>query len=292
MADHSGRILGDYILRAKIGGGGYGDVYRAEHRLLKRVAVVKVLNEKLQCSHDAKVRFLREAQLASQLRHPYAAHVYDFGVAAEDGLLWIAMELVDGVTLGEWLAKHGPMGIEELVPFFEYMAEAVHAAHAAGIVHRDLKPSNVMVMERQGLLFPKLLDFGIAKGKVTPLVEDEEPIDASGGDKVVTALIQATARITRTGSAVGSRPYMSPEQWGKASDVGPSADIYSLGIIVYEALTGQLPFPAASTDEYFRYHCQAPVPVLAVPSQIRASGTTLTCFRGIVAPSKEWRLAG
>jgi eukaryotic-like serine/threonine-protein kinase len=261
MADVSGRILGDYILRAKIGGGGYGDVYRAEHRLLKRVAVVKVLNEKLQCSHDAKVRFLREAQLASQLRHPCAAHVYDFGAANEDDLLWIAMEFVDGVTLGEWLQKHGSMGLEEFVPFFEDMAEALHAAHVAGIVHRDLKPSNVMVMERQGRLVPKLLDFGIAKGQVAPLVEDGEPIEASGGDKV-TALIQATARITRTGSAVGSRPYMSPEQWGNASDVGPAADVYSCGIIIYEVLTGQLPFPAESTGDFFRYHCQATVPVL------------------------------
>jgi len=262
MADLSGRILGDYIVREKIGGGGYGDVYRADHRLLKRVAVVKVLNGERQCSHDAKVRFLLEAQLASQLRHPYAAHVYDFGVTDEDGLHWIAMELVDGVTLGEWLETHGPMGLEELVPFFEYVAEVVHAAHSAGIIHRDLKPSNVMVMERNGLLVPKLLDFGVAKGRVAPLVEDEEPIDVSGGDKVVTALIQATARITRTGSAVGSRPYMSPEQWGNASGVGPAADVYSLGIIVYEALTGRLPFPAESTDDYFRYHCQAPVPVL------------------------------
>jgi serine/threonine protein kinase/WD40 repeat protein len=262
MADLSGRILGDYILREKIGDGGYGDVYRAEHRLLKRVAVVKVLNEDLQCSHHAKVRFLREAQLASKLRHPYAAHVYDFGVADEDGSLWIAMEYVEGVTLGAWLAKHGPMGLEEFVPFFECMAEAVHAAHTAGIVHRDLKPSNVMVMERRGLLVPKLLDFGIAKGKVAPLVEDEEPINASGDDKVITALMQATARITRTGSAVGSRPYMSPEQWGNASGVGPPADVYSLGIMVYEALTGRLPFPAESTDEFFQYHCHATVPAL------------------------------
>jgi WD40 repeat protein/serine/threonine protein kinase len=261
MADLSGRILGDYILRAKIGGGGYGDVYRAEHLVLMRVAVVKVLNETLQCRHDAKVQFLREAQLASQLRHPYAAHVYDFGVADEDGPPWIAMEFVEGVTLAEWLEKQGPMGLEELVPFFEYVAEVVHTAHAAGIVHRDLKPSNVMVMERNGLLVPKLLDFGIAKGRVAPLVEDEEPVDASGGDKVVTALSQATARITPSGSAVGSRPYMSPEQWGNASGVGPAADVYSLGIIVYEALTGRLPFPAESTD-HFRYHYATPVPVL------------------------------
>jgi serine/threonine protein kinase len=240
MADLSGRILGDYILREKIGDGGYGDVYRAEHRLLKRVAVVKVLNEERQCSDNAEERFLREAQLASQLRHPYAAHIYDFGVSDEDGLLWIAMELVEGVTLGAWLEQHGPMSLEEFVPFFEYVAEVVDAAHAAGIVHRDLKPSNVMVMERKGRLVPKLLDFGIAKGTVAPLVEDDDLVDTSGVDKVVTELIRSTPRrvyrtktapirpmtdpaherrITRTGAGMGSRPYMAPEQWHNASEL-------------------------------------------------------------------------
>jgi eukaryotic-like serine/threonine-protein kinase len=103
MANLAGRKLGDYTLREKIGDGGHGDVYRAEHRVLKRVAVVKVLNEKRQCADNAEARFLREAQLASQLRHPYAAQVYDYGVAEEDGLCWLAMEFVDGVTLAHWL---------------------------------------------------------------------------------------------------------------------------------------------------------------------------------------------
>ncbi len=280
MADLSGRALGDYILREKIGDGGFGDVYRAQHRVLKRVAVVKVLNEERRCSHDAEERFLREAQLASQLRHPYAAHIYDFGVANDDGVLWIAMELVEGVTLREWLKNHGPMDLETFVTFFEHVAEVVHAAHAAGIVHRDLKPSNMMVMERKGLPVPKLLDFGIAKGNVTPLVEDDAPAAASGGDKVATKLIRATPRrqdrtktaprrrsgdkrrITRTGAGMGSEPYMAPEQWRNASGVGPTADIYSLGIIIYEALTGRRPFIAKNSDDYFAHHCYTPVPAL------------------------------
>ncbi len=280
MAVLSGRTLGDYILREKIGDGGFGDVYRAQHRVLKRVAVVKVLNEERRCSPDAKERFLREAQLASKLRHPYAAHIYDCGVANDDGVLWIAMELVEGGTLREWLKKHGPMDLETFVTFFEHVAEVVHAAHAAGIVHRDLKPSNVMVMERKGLPVPKLLDFGIAKGDVTPLVEDDAPAAASGGDKVATKLIRATPRrqdrtktaprrrpgdkrrITRTGAGMGSEPYMAPEQWRNASGVGPTADIYSLGIIIYEALTGRRPFIAKNFDDYFAHHCHTPVPAL------------------------------
>jgi len=262
MADLSGRLLGEYLLRAKIGEGGYGDVYRAEHRRLQRVAVVKVLHENLQSRHDAKVRFVREAQLASQLHHPHAAHIYEVGVADEDGRLWIAMEFVDGVTLADWIAQHGPMRLDEFVPFFECIAEAVHAAHTEDIIHRDLKPANVMVTELNGERIPKLLDFGIAKGKVTPLVDDDETVDASGGDPPVAALVQATNRITHPGSGVGSRSYMSPEQWGNAADVGPAADIYSLGILIYETLAGRLPFPAANTEDFFLYHSQAAVPAL------------------------------
>jgi WD40 repeat protein/serine/threonine protein kinase len=289
MADLSGRKLGDYTLREKIGDGGYGDVYRAEHRVLRRVAVVKVLNEERQCADHGASRFLREAQLASQLRHTNAAHIYDFGVDDEDELMWIAMEYVDGITLADWLQAHGPMSLGELVPLVEQLAEVVEAAHQCGIVHRDLKPSNVMVIEgkgpaSQGKLVPKLLDFGIAKGRVASIAEDE-PAEVTPGDKVETALIRATPsprrrpstktnpsrpelvpehgqRITRTGAGFGSRPYMSPEQWGNASCVGPAADIYSLGVIVYEALTGRVPFTANNTDDYCREHCFAAVPPL------------------------------
>ena len=249
MANLAGRKLGDYTLREKIGDGGHGDVYRAEHRVLKRVAVVKVLNEKRQCADNAEARFLREAQLASQLRHPYAAQVYDFGVADEDGLCWLAMEFVDGVTLAHWLHAHGPMTLEELVPFVECLAEVIDATHQSGIVHRDLKPSNVMVIESMGLVsqgkrIPKLIDFGIAKGRVFA-EGDEQPV--APGDKVVmtTTLIRDAPspwrgeptkplplppgfvpvpehqrRLTPTGVGFGSRSYTSPEQSCNASSVG------------------------------------------------------------------------
>jgi eukaryotic-like serine/threonine-protein kinase len=146
MADLAGRTLGEYVLREQIGEGGYGAVYRSEQPALKRDVVVKVLHQGRQSDGLAAERFLREAQLASRLNHPYAAHVYAFGVAEEDGLQWIAMELVHGITLNDWLKAHGPMPLEQFVPFFECVAEVVHAAHERGIVHRDLKPSNVMVI--------------------------------------------------------------------------------------------------------------------------------------------------
>jgi WD40 repeat protein/serine/threonine protein kinase len=163
LDDLTGRTLGEFILRERIDEGGFGAVYRCDQALLGREAVVKVLHQRLRRHDRALQRFLREAQLASRLDHPYAAHVYAFGIEENDGLLWIAMELVQGVTLNRWLQTRGPLPLEQLVPFFERVAEVVEAAHERGIVHRDLKPSNVMVIERAGQLLPKLLDFGIAK---------------------------------------------------------------------------------------------------------------------------------
>jgi serine/threonine protein kinase/WD40 repeat protein/cell division protein FtsB len=284
--DLSGRTLGEFRLRKLIGEGGHGMIYLAEQAILGREVVVKVLREERD-SPDARERFLREARLAAQLRHLYAAQVYAFGTADGGSLMWIAMELVDGITLAEWLATHGTMSLGELVPFFEQLAEVVDAMHQCGMVHRDLKPANVMVVEgkgpaSQGRLIPKLLDFGIAKGSAALSVEDHKPIEVPAGDRVVTALIRAKPAprrreptktsprpvnvrrrgLTLTGAGFGSRLYMSPEQWGNASGVGPAADIYSLGIMIYEALTGRVPFVASSTDDLIRKHCYETVPPL------------------------------
>src|SRR5262249_1645053 len=149
--DLSGRMLGEFVLREQIGRGGYGAGYRCEQPTLNRHVVVKVLQRN---DDIPEQRFLREAQLASRFEHPYAAHVYAFGVDGEEGLMWIAMELVQGSTLAAWLEQHGPMSLEQFVPFFECVAEVVHAAHTCGIVHRDIKPSNVMVTERGGRSLP------------------------------------------------------------------------------------------------------------------------------------------
>ena len=290
--DLSGCTLGEFVLREQIGTGGYGVVYRCDQPLLKRSAVVKVLHEPRQLSDVSRERFLQEAQLASRLDNPYAAHIYAFGVE-HDGVCWIAMELVHGITLGKWLEANGPMPPELLVPFLECIAEVVQLAHERGIVHRDLKPSNIMVIERGGRLFPKLLDFGIAKvspelalpgsGRASdgaPMIH--EHVDARRPDGVVTTRIGATPnRVQRTAPAqepacsapnerpltgsdacLGSRAYMSPEQWCEPHAVGPAADIYSLGVVAFEALTGTVPFTAESTDEYFQKHRYAEVPSL------------------------------
>ena len=252
MADLIGRPLGEFIVRAQIGEGGYAVVYRCEQPLLGREAVIKVLHARRRGDGAAGERFLREARLASRLDHPYAAHVYQFGVET-DGILWIAMEMVQGVTLGDWLAKHGPMPLDQFVPFFRRVAQVVRAAHERGIVHRDLKPSNVMVIEDGGL-FPKLLDFGIARASnEVALAEPVEPAPEPEAHDY---------RLTSSGSMLGSAPYMAPEQWKNARDAGPAADIYSLGVVAYEALTGRRPFFASTADDYCRQHLEAEVPPL------------------------------
>jgi serine/threonine protein kinase/WD40 repeat protein len=264
------------VLRERIGVGGHGTVYRSEQRELGRDAVVKVLRPRKTNDAGAE-RFVREAKLASRLDHPYSAHVYDFGVE-DDGVRWIAMELVHGNSLGEWLKARGPMPLAQFVPFLELVAEVVHAAHLRGIVHRDLKPSNVMVIESGGRLLPKLLDFGIARLFDAPAGSDEEVPEGGRGDRaaVTTARLrpvpppyrtrtgpdQDAVRLTPLGAVLGSTPYMSPEQWREPWSVGPAADIYALGCLAHEALTGRTPFTAENTAGYCDLHLQAELPSL------------------------------
>ena len=158
----TGRALGDFVLRERLGEGGFGLVYRAEQPRLQREAVVKVLRPGHGTGSEARQRFVREARLAGQFDHPFAAHIYDSD-AEPDGTLWIAMELVRGVPLDRLLRDGGPLPPARFAPFFHRICEVVQSAHERGIVHRDLKPANVMAVEEHGALFPKLLDFGLAR---------------------------------------------------------------------------------------------------------------------------------
>jgi len=262
-AELRGRKLGDFVLRESIGEGGFAAVYRCDQPLLGREAVIKVLHQRLRESEVVLQRFMREARLASRLSHPYAAHVYAFGVEPEDGLAWIAMEMVHGTSLERWLRDHGPLPLEMLVPFFEHVAEVVQDAHDHGIVHRDLKPSNVMMIEYAGRVFPKLLDFGIAKlvddsaGLETTVVpvDVDEPMFTPFGESGRQNLTQANATL-------GSPPYMSPEQWCDPLSAGPRSDLYSLAVMAYEALTGEQPFTGATIAAIGEQHCNAAVPPL------------------------------
>lgn len=247
-----GRTLGKFTVIEQLGKGGSGEVYRAEQVQLGRSAVIKVLRREVAAAPNKVERFLREAKLASRLDHPYAAHVYAFG-AEPDGVLWIAMEHVRGVTLDELIARRRAMPATLFAPLFGRLCEVVHTAHELGIVHRDIKGSNVMVIERAGQLLPKLLDFGIAKGDG----EGVSPgVDGPG--------------LTGHGSTLGSPHYMSPEQWSSPGDVDARADIYALGVLAYRCLAGELPFAGIDRAGLPQAHLERRPPALpaSVPAPV------------------------
>ncbi|TMQ23312.1 MAG: hypothetical protein E6J90_10805 [Deltaproteobacteria bacterium] len=260
-----GRVLGDFVLGEVLGEGGCGTVYRAEQRGLGRPAVVKVVHRSLTARQDAAERFVREARLASRFDHPYAAHVYAFGVE-HDGVMWIAMELVDGTPLSDLVRQSSPLALDQFVPLFERLCEVVQSAHDQGIVHRDIKPSNVMVLARAGRFMPKLLDFGIAK--LVPGTSDlataptERWLELDPMVGAAPRSSEAVRGLTHEGQVLGSPAYMAPEQWRDATTAGPLADQYALALLAYEVLTGAHAFAGPTIEALAEQHRDAPLPAL------------------------------
>ena len=214
---------GKYRLDALLGEGGMGTVYRATHLLIDRPVAVKVLRPRFVGDDAAQHRFRREARAAGRLRHPNAVAVTDFGDTPE-GYVYIVMELLEGRTLRELIADEGPLPAALAVRLMGQAAEAVAAAHEAGVIHRDLKPGNIFVMGGDNVRpAVKVLDFGIAK----LAAESAEDSDAKN--------------LTQTGVMIGTPRYMSPEQCD-GDRLTPASDVYSLGVILYEMLTGVPPF--------------------------------------------------
>lgn len=223
-----GRILdGKYRLDAQLGVGGMGTVYRARHLLIDRPVAIKVLNPRFVEDEAARTRFQREARAAGRLQHTNAVTVTDFGQTT-DGYVYIVMELLEGRTLREVLAKEAPLESARSVSLMLQISGAVAAAHEAGIIHRDLKPANIFIVQRAEVpALVKVLDFGIAKLAADALEEDD------------------IKTLTQIGAMIGTPRYMSPEQCDGA-DLTPAADVYSLGVILYEMLTGTVPFSGST----------------------------------------------
>ncbi|MGC4068837.1 MAG: serine/threonine-protein kinase [Polyangiaceae bacterium] len=234
MADWSANqiIQGRYRLDSLLGRGGMGSVWRAEHLQLKSKVAVKRLDESIAENPDAMARFIREAQASAALRSANVVQVFDYGL--DDGVAFIAMELLEGESLAERIQRLGRLSVDDTMRFMGEVLRAMSKAHGAGIVHRDLKPDNIFIC-RDEPEFAKILDFGVAKLTGS---------SAIGGSH------------TQTGVVIGTPYYMSPEQaQGKAIDA--RSDLWALGVIVYECLTGRLPFFGESFGEILVAICTA-----------------------------------
>jgi serine/threonine protein kinase len=209
-----------YRVEEQIGVGGMGVVYKAQHLLLNRPMAVKVLNPEAVNSPKAITRFQQEAKAATALNHEHIASVKEFGIT-KDGMPYLAMDYVNGPSLADVL-KHGPLDANRATNIFMQACEGMAHAHKRGILHRDLKPANILLAEEKDTTdFVKIVDFGIAK--------------------ILPAVDQESIKLTQTGELFGTPQYMSPEQWN-GSSADARTDIYSIGSVMYESLTGKPPF--------------------------------------------------
>jgi serine/threonine-protein kinase len=215
-----------------------GSVWRAEHVELKSTIAVKVLEPEVARDETMRQRFHREAQAAAALRSPNVVQIFDHGV--DRGRAFIAMEMLEGETLSERISRQGSVPPAEIVRFLTDVLRAMHKAHEAGIIHRDLKPDNVFIC-KDDPEYAKVLDFGVAKVKKG-------------------ALGEATGFGTQTGLMLGTPYYMSPEQ-AQAKAIDPRTDLWSIGVIAYEALLGRRPFQAESLGDLVIAICTSPTPL-------------------------------
>ncbi len=237
------RVLAErYRLIEPLGQGGMGTVWRAEHVELGSKVAIKLIDAGIAESSDALGRFKREAKAAAALASAHVVQIFDYGV--DNGTPYIAMELLDGESLGDRLDRTGTLSPKETLRVLTHAGFALDRAHEAGIVHRDIKPDNIFLTKgEEGEFLGKILDFGVAKAKTQ---------DLAG----------AASSHTRTGALVGSPYYMSPEQVRHTKDVDHRADLWALGVIAFECLVGSRPFESEALGDLLILICteDAPVP--------------------------------
>jgi serine/threonine protein kinase len=248
-----GEILDErYEILDKIGEGGMGEVYRARHIHLDEIRIIKVTKPDAAGGVQEPRRFQEEARMATLVRHPNVAALYDFSRRA-DGSFYMAWEFIDGLTLQQWLRLHGALPLDQTLDVAQQVLAGLEAIHGQGIVHRDISPDNIMVREVSGgRLQAKIIDLGIAKRVAAESLE-----------------------MTGTGMFLGKLKYGSPEQ---AGSLGPGqaidrrSDLYSFGVVLYEMLAGNAPFEAKTPQEYLGKHLHQPPPPLdlsALPKTVR-----------------------
>jgi serine/threonine-protein kinase len=232
------RQLGHYRLMQRLGAGGMGEVYLAEHRMLKRPCAIKLIHPDQAGDPQVLARFEREVRVTARLSHWNTVEIFDYG-RTDDGTFFYVMEYLPGLSLEELLDRHGPLPPERVVHFLRQACQGLREAHGNGLIHRDLKPGNVFAAQRGGLFdVVKLLDFGLVK----PLAETR------------------AARLTQEGVISGTPLFMSPEQARGQPDVDARSDIYSLGAVGYALLAGRPPFEGTSSMEVMIAHVRDEVP--------------------------------
>ncbi|MDJ0763370.1 MAG: serine/threonine-protein kinase [Myxococcota bacterium] len=236
-------LLGQFRITERIGRGGMGEVYKAEQPAMDRMVAIKILHARLASRPDLVSRFRREARAMSRLSHPNTARVFLYGHIEASEQLYIVMEYLKGVDLARWVRREGPMPMERALKVMIQVLGALEEAHSVGVIHRDLKPENILLTTQGGIAdFPKVLDFGLAKVRET-------------------RLRPGSVALTREGMVFGTPEFMSPEQ-ARGETLDAKSDIYSAGLILYELLTGRLPYPKCKPMEYISHQIYTqPMPV-------------------------------
>jgi len=242
-------LAGRYEIVRRIGEGGMGAVYEARHAVIGKRVAVKVLLEKFLTKSDFVARLLQEARLASSIGHENIVDVTDFGTTG-DGRSFVVMEFLDGEALSQLVMREAPLPVERSLRIARQVASALGAAHAKGIYHRDVKPENVYLVRRGEADFVKVVDFGISKA-----------VKQGGNEEGAESY-----RLTHTGLLLGTPLYMSPEQARGDEDLDHRVDIWALGIMMYECLTGEVPFRA---NNYLGIISQVLTHTAAPPSRVR-----------------------
>ncbi|MDH5490808.1 MAG: serine/threonine protein kinase, partial [Myxococcales bacterium] len=274
MEEYVGQqVAGQFRIVERIGSGGMGSVFKADQPDMNRSVAIKILHPRYLARKDLVARFRREARAMSHLSHPNTARVFMYG-QLDDGSCYFVMEHLHGRNLAQEVRANGPLEPARAAQIMSQVCGALQEAHDAGIIHRDLKPENIFLTAQGGIEdFPKVLDFGLAK------VTEKQ---MSPGSLIVT----------REGMVFGTPEFMSPEQ-ARGQPLDPRTDIYALGVILYELVTGKLPYDAKQPVEFLQAHVRAkPIPLRERLDRDYPEGLQEVIFRALEKdPERRWASA-